>query len=125
MGWQKLKVYSPTREYIASCSYLDDAAKIVLYRGAGACVKLGYSKWETIYTLPIELAPTGSFQSIILEMETGMDRVRTERDRRNKEHLRRREIEDKELRKKRPDSSETEAAYQRGLEMSGWGAGAR
>ena len=125
MGWQRLKVYSPAGEYIASCRYLDDAAKIVLYRGAGASVKLGYSKWQTIYTLPKGLALNDSFESIVQEMERGMDRVEVERDRRCKEQLRRRQVEEQEIREKRPDSAEAEEAYQRGLEMSGWGASAR
>ena len=52
MGWQRLKVYTPDGTYIASCQYLEDAATIVLHSGAGASVRLGYSKWETIYSLP-------------------------------------------------------------------------
>ena len=47
MGWQRFKVYTPEGKYIASCDYVEDAATIVLRRGAGASVRLGYLKWQT------------------------------------------------------------------------------
>ena len=94
MGWQKYKVYSPDGKYIASCGYLSDAATIVLHRGAGASVKLGYSKWQTIYTLPKDFAPTDTFESIVREMDEGRARVELERDRRYKEDVRRQNIAD-------------------------------
>ena len=121
MGWQRYKVYTPDGTYIASCQYMEDAATIVLHRGAGASVRLGYLKWQTIYSLPKEFASHDTFESIVQEMEEGRVRVATEQSRRNEEDAERRRIEYMEMRGKDEASEEVKEDYRQRLIASGWG----
>ena len=124
MGWQRLKVYTPDGTYIASCKYMEDAATIVLHHGAGASVRLGYSKWPTIYSLPEEFASHDTFESIVQEMEEGRARIEAEQFRRYKADAERRRIE--HLRMCEVDEATSDGvkeAYRQRLIASGWGRG--
>ena len=45
-----LKVYTPTKEYVASCKYAEDAAAVCGAYGPGATIRLGHRVKDTVYT---------------------------------------------------------------------------
>jgi hypothetical protein len=55
----KLKIYSASGEYLASCKYGEDAAALVAVLGDGTTIRYGYSRQNIVWTEGKETQPAG------------------------------------------------------------------
>lgn len=59
-GSPSLKIFNPQGEYIGCVKHYEDAACLVASYGAGATVRLGHSKKQTLWTEGAEEFEAGS-----------------------------------------------------------------
>ena len=79
MGWQALKIYDPNGKLTGSLEHVKDAAAVMLVHEAGATVRFGYNKRETIFVRGVDSPP---MDDIVRKMIENMRLVGQEAERR-------------------------------------------